>query len=221
MKKTFKRIAAVLAAASVIGTCSIGASAATKDDVIAAARGANFKEHYVQQLINFLNTSKFTESQYDIMIGYLYDTSEEMNKMAWKYFGVSLDDMKNSANSGSGDSENKDDDKSEAQDWVEDQLKDVMTEEDIMNVLDHLIEGGKELGLDITVESKGDKNFTMTVKDKDGNVQFVAPIGKLIDRTGVEEAENSMMPIAVSTAVTAAGLAGAVTLVFATRKNEE
>ncbi len=222
MKKTFKRIAAVLAAASVIGTASIGASAATKDDVIAAARGAGFLEEYVQQLINFLNTSKYTESQYDIMADSLYGAGEEMNEIALRYFGKTIPEMKGQGGS-SDNSKDKEDDKSDAQQWVEEQIKDAMTEKDIMNVLDHIVEGGKEIGLDITVENKGDKNFIMTVKDKDGNIQFVTPIGKLVDRTGVEEVKSNSMPIAMGgcAVLTAVGIAGAVTIAVKMRKNEE
>lgn len=69
MKKSFKRAVAAVSAVSVIAFGGLSASAATKEDVIAAARSAGFLEVYVQQLSNFLASNNFSSDQYDIMIG--------------------------------------------------------------------------------------------------------------------------------------------------------
>ena len=50
MKSYIKKIAAVVSAVSIIGTMSISVSAATADDVVAAARSAGVLDEYVQML---------------------------------------------------------------------------------------------------------------------------------------------------------------------------
>lgn len=215
MKKTLRKIAAVLAAVSVIGTASLSVSAGTKEDVIAAARGAGFLEEYVQVLVNYLNVNKFTESQYDILASRIAGVGSEMDKVAMQYFGKTVAEMK-------GEAEDKAEQSGEEfDDSFLNDLADKMTDDNMVEILDQMVEAGKEVGLDVTVEKKDDKNFILTVKDEEGNVQLVTPVGKLVDRTGVEETENNMMPVAACAAVTAVGIAGAAALVIGMRKNEE
>ncbi len=215
MKKTLRKIAAVLAAVSVIGTASLSVSAGTKEDVIAAARGAGFLEEYVQVLVNYLNVNKFTESQYDILASRIAGVGSEMDKVALQYFGKTVAEMK-------GEAEDKAEQSGEEfDDSFLNDLADKMTDDNMVEILDQMVEAGKEVGLDVTVEKKDDKNFILTVKDEEGNVQLVTPVGKLVDRTGVEETDNNMMPVAAGAAVTAVGIAGAAALVIGMRKNEE
>ena len=215
MKKTLRKIAAVLAAVSVIGTASLSVSAGTKEDVIAAARGAGFLEEYVQVLVNYLNVNKFTESQYDILASRIAGVGSEMDKVALQYFGKTVAGLKGEAEEKAEQSGGTVDDS-----FLND-LADKMTDDNMVEILDQMVEAGKEVGLDVTVEKKDDKNFILTVKDKDGNVQLVTPVGKLVDRTGVEETDNNMMPVAAGAAVAAVGIAGAAALVIGMRKNEE
>ncbi len=217
MKNKIKAIAAAAAAFTLIGTASIGASAATADDVVAAARGAGFLEEYVQMLQNYLNTSHFNSSQYDTMIGMLTSAGEDMDQVALDYFGKTVAEMKGEAQSKAEQTGSPIDDS------FLNEIVEQMKDEDVVNIVDKIISTGKELGLDITAEKKGDKNYVITIKDENGNVQLVAPIGKLIDRTGVEEPDSSInVTVAASSAtVAAAGCIGAAVLVSKAKKNEE
>ncbi len=217
MKKNIKKILSVLAAISVIGTASFSVSATSKEDVVAAARGAGFLEVYVQQLQSFLNTSNFTSDQYDVMIGALTSAGSEMDDVAMDYFGKTIAEMKGAAEEKAEEEGTPVDDS-----WLN-EIADKLTDENMTEILDEIVDAGKELDLDVTVEQKGEKEYTVTVKDKEGNVQFVAPIGKLVDRTGVEavKSENTVIPTITFAGVTTVGIAGAVVLTKALKKNEE
>ena len=194
MKGTFKKIAAAAAAVSIMCTAGISVSAATAEDVVAAARGAGFQEQYVQVLENYLKVNKFTESQYDILVSKISSVGSDMDDMAMKYFGLTVDEMKGGSGSGSSDSGDSGSTDIDLGDEKKNQfisdLVDKMTGEEIMNSINKIVDAGKQMGLDITVEKKGEKNFVMTVRDADGNVQLVTPVGKLVDTTGVEAASS-------------------------------
>ena len=96
-KKSFKRAVAAVSAVSVIAFGGLSASAATKEDVIAAARSAGFLEVYVQQLSNFLASNNFSSDQYDIMIGALGNIESYGDEIALQYFGKTLDEMRGQA----------------------------------------------------------------------------------------------------------------------------
>lgn len=215
MKNTIKKIAAAIAAISVIGTASLSVSAATKEDVIATARGAGFLEEYVQQLQNFLNTSNFTPEQYDIMVNGLASAGADMDDIAMQYFGKTIAQMKGEAESNA-DKNGKPVDDS----WLNN-IVDKMTDDNVVEILDKIVDTGKDLGLDVTVEKKGEKNFLITVKDKDGNVQFVSPVGKLVDRTGVSEAEGNNAAMPIFAGIAATGCLGALIIGKTAKSNEE
>lgn len=206
MKSYIKKIAAVVSAVSIIGTMSISVSAATADDVVAAARSAGFLEEYVQMLQNYLKVNKFSESQYDILVDKISNVGSEMDDVALKNFGKTIAEMKGEA-------------KVDPDTGVVD---DKMTNENIMNSLNEIVEAGKKMGLNITVEQKGDKNFLMTVRDADGNVQTVVPVGKLVDTTGAEDNSAEGYPefALLCSAVIAAGGIGAWLLSIANKKME-
>ncbi|MGN0612684.1 MAG: hypothetical protein ACI4JB_02175 [Porcipelethomonas sp.] len=228
MKNHIKRLAAAAAAISVIGTASLSVSAATADDVVAAARGAGFQEEYVQVLQNYLNVSKFTSEQYDIMVDTLYSVGSEMDDIAMQYFGTTIAGMKGAGQSSSGDSDSDDN-----KDFDDSFLKDLankMTDDNIVSILDQMVSAGKELGLDVSFEKKSDKNYVLTVKDADGNIQLVTPIGNLVDRTGVQageltavtnESENSDLPALYILAAAALGCTGAAALAKTAKKEEK
>ena len=216
MKKTFKRIAAVLAAATVIGTASVNVSAATADDVVAAARAAGFLEEYVQTLQNYLNVTKFNSAQYDILVEKFSSVGEEMDDVAMRYFGKTVAEMKGEAE------KEAEKNGTEFDDSFLSDLADKMTNDNMLDILDEMVDAGKELGLDVTVEKKAEKNFILTIKDKDGNVQLVTPVGKLVDRTGVSDTAKSSSAVAAACAgAVVLGVTGAGVLVLRLRKNEE
>lgn len=231
MKKTFKRIIAALAAVSVIAFGGISASATTADDVIAAARGAGILDTYVAQLENFLRANDFTSNQYDMMIDGLgnirnismdvvrqyFPDAESIDEFFVGYEGGSSDDS-DSDNTSPTTKPNLSKDEQTIQDIAQ-QIQDNMTNEQMLDAIQEVIDTGKKIGLDITVEQTGDKSFTMTVKDKDGNVKLVAPIGKLVSTTGVEaqQQDGSFVTVAaICASVLAAGGIGAYIL---SRKN--
>lgn len=231
MKKTFKRIIAALAAVSVIAFGGISASATTADDVIAAARGAGILDTYVAQLENFLRANDFTSNQYDMMIDGLgnirnismdvvrqyFPDAESIDEFFVGYEGGSSDDS-DSDNTSPTTKPNLSKDEQTIQDMAQ-QIQDNMTNEQMLDAIQEVIDTGKKIGLDITVEQTGDKSFTMTVKDKDGNVKLVAPIGKLVSTTGVEaqQQDGSFVTVAaICASVLAAGGIGAYIL---SRKN--
>lgn len=183
MKGSLKKIAAAVAAVSIMCTAGINVSAATAEDVVAAARAAGFLEEYVQVLDNYLKVNKFSSSQYDILVEKIGNVGSEMDDVALKHFGKTIAEMKGEAQV---DPETGVVDDSFLNDVVE-----KMTSEQVMNSLNEIVAAGKKMGLDITVEQKGEKNFVMTVRDADGNVQLVTPIGQLVDRTGVQDDLNN------------------------------
>ena len=217
MKNTIKKIAAAIAAISVIGTASVSVSAATKEDVIAAARGAGFLEIYVQQLQNYLNVTKFTPEQYDIMVNGFSGIGSEMDDIAMQYFGKTVAQMKGEAQDNADPSSPSADDS-----WIKD-LEDKMTDDNVLDIIDQIVQTGKDLDLDVTVEKKDEKSFLLTVKDQDGNIQFVTPVGKLVDRTGVSETEsnNTAMPSISFAGLAAAGCLGVFGLGKAVKSDEE
>lgn len=229
MKKTFKRIIAAVSAVSVIAFGGISASATTADDVIAAARGAGILDTYVAQLENFLRANDFTSNQYDMMIDGLGNIRNISIDVVRQYFpdaesideffvgGGSSDDS-DSDNTSPTTKPNLSKDEQTIQDMAQ-QIQDNMTNDQMLQAIQEVIDTGKKIGLDITVEQTGDKSFTMTVKDKDGNVKLVAPIGKLVSTTGVEAQQqdgNFVTVAAICASVLAAGGIGAYIL---SRKN--
>lgn len=106
------------------------------------------------------------------------------------------------------------------------QVVDKMTNDQLIKSLNEIVNTGKQLGLDITVEQNGDKNFIMTVKDSKGNVQLVTPIGKVVATTGAEaEVDESDLGFesvaALCASVLAAGGIGAWLLGRKNRKAGE
>lgn len=230
MKKSFKRAVAAVSAVSVIAFGGLSASAATKEDVIAAARSAGFLEVYVQQLSNFLASNNFSSDQYDIMIGALGNIESYGDEIALQYFGKTLDEMRGQAEEEADkkNESNKGDNKFDvpASDSWAAQVVDKMTNDQLIKSLNEIVNTGKQLGLDITVEQNGDKNFIMTVKDSKGNVQLVTPIGKVVATTGAEaEVDESDLGIesvaALCASVLAAGGIGAWLLGRKNRKAGE
>lgn len=238
MKNKLKRIIAAIAAVSVIAFGGTSVSAATAEDVVAAARGAGILDTYVMQLENFLRANKFNSNQYDMMIegiGNIRNISIEVVQQYFpeiesidEFFGGSgnsstdasseTNDSQSSSSSSSGNNLSKDE--QTIQDMAE-QIQDKMTNEQMLQAIQEIITTGKKIGLDITVEQIGDKSFTMTVKDKDGNVKLVAPIGKLVSTTGVEAGQQDggfASAAAICASVMAAGSIGAWAL---SRKNRK
>ncbi len=223
MKKNIKKILAAISAVSVIAFGGISASAATADDVIGAARAAGFLEVYVVQLENFLLANKYTSGQYDTLVGAFANIESYGDEVALRYFGKTLAEMRGEGESdstgntsgggstGSGSTSGGGISKSASDSWAA-KVADKMTNEDMLKSLDEIIASGKELGLDVTVEQTGDKSFNVTVKDKDGKIQLIAPIGKIVSKTGVEAetTENNFASVAaICASIMAAGGIGA------------
>lgn len=104
------------------------------------------------------------------------------------------------------------------------EIEDKVTHEEMLESINQIISTGKELGLDITVEQNGEKNFTITVKDEEGNVKLVTPVGKLVSKTGVETPDNNgnfVSVAALSASLLAAGCVGAWVIGRKNNKIEE
>ncbi len=214
MKRTIKRLLAAVSAVSVLTFSGLSVSAATAEDVIGAARAAGFLEVYIQQLDNFLKTHSYTSAQYDMMLNALGNIEDIGDEVAQKYFGKTLDEMRGEAGV---DKETGVPDDS----WAAD-IADKMSNHQLMSSLKELVNAGKKMGLDVTIDKKGDKNYVMTVRDASGNIQMIAPVGKIVDRTGVEVSEeNPFIGFALTSAVCGALLtAGGAGLLLLKRKNE-
>lgn len=230
MRKTIRHMAAVIAAVSVMATAGISVSAATASDVVGAARSAGFLEIYVQQLDNYLKVNKFTSRQYDIMIDKLGNVESIGDDVAMKYFGKTLAEMRGQGGSGSGSTDSTDStggtgskpngDLSEVlpNNDVAQQITDKMSDEEMLKAINEIVAAGKEVGVDISVDKVASKVYTLTVRDKDGNIQMVTTLGKAVDKTGAEvpqSSENHAVPAAAALVIAAAG-AGAYCL---SRKN--
>ena len=225
MRKTIRHMAAVIAAVSVMATAGISVSAATASDVVGAARSAGFLEIYVQQLDNYLKVNKFTSHQYDVMIQKLGNVESIGDDVAMKYFGKTLAEMRGQG--GSGNTEGTDSTGSTANgdlseilpnDNVAQQITDKMSDEEMLQVINEIVDAGKEVGVDISVDKVASKVYTLTVRDKDGNIQMVTTLGKAVDKTGAEipqSSENHAVPAAAALVIAVAG-AGAYCL---SRKN--
>ena len=214
MKRTIKRLLAAVSAVSVLTFSGLSVSAATAEDVIGAARAAGFLEVYIQQLENFLKTHSYTSAQYDMMLNALGNIEDIGDDVAQKYFGKTLDEMRGEAGV---DKETGVPDDS----WAAD-IADKMSNDQLMSSLNELVNAGKKMGLDVTIDKKGDKNYVMTVRDANGNIQMIAPVGKIVDRTGAEvNEENSFIGFALTSAVCGALLTdGGAGLLLLKRKNE-
>lgn len=82
-------VSAVLGAACfAVAAGSLSASAATKEDVIAAARAAGFPEVYVQAGINKLNEEEYTSEDYDSFIAALHTYEDEIWEKINQQFGT-------------------------------------------------------------------------------------------------------------------------------------
>lgn len=222
MKFTIKKALAAIAASAMMLAMPMSASAATEDDVVAAARGAGFLEEYVQMLQNYLNVTKFTPEQYDIMVEKLYSAGSEFDDIAMQYFGKTVAQLKGE---GASVGNSNEDDTTDPE--VQNKLKEIASHLDnkqIETIINEMKEAGKAMGVDVSFEKKGDKNYVVTVKDKDGNVQLVTPIGKLVDTTGAEESEDDIS-IALIAAVlggsAALGCAGAYVIAVISKKKED
>lgn len=231
MRKTIRHMAAVIAAVSVMATAGISVSAATASDVVGAARSAGFLEIYVQQLDNYLKVNKFTSHQYDVMIQKLGNVESIGDDVAMKYFGKTLAEMRGQGGSGNtegtdstggtqGTSGTSNGDLSEIlpNDNVAQQITDKMSDEEMLQAINEIVDAGKEVGVDISVDKVASKVYTLTVRDKDGNIQMVTTLGKAVDKTGAEipqSSENHAVPAAAALVIAVAG-AGAYCL---SRKN--
>ena len=230
MKKGFKRVIAAISAVTVIAFGGISASATTADDVIAAARGAGILDTYVAQLENFLRANEFTSNQYDMMIDGLGNIRNISMDVVRQYFpdaqsideffvgGGSSDDSDSDNTSPTTKPENLSKDEQSLKDMAE-QIQDNMTNEQMLDAIQEVIDTGKKIGLDVTVEQTGDKSFTMTVKDKDGNVKLVAPIGKLVSTTGVEAQQQDGSFVTVAAICASVLVAGGIGAWVLSRKN--
>lgn len=89
MKKLKSFVASLLvtAAASVFIGTGIRAAAATKEDVIAAARSVGLYDNYIQMAINHLETTSYTSEQYDQMVSLIYANGASLNDMIKDYLG--------------------------------------------------------------------------------------------------------------------------------------
>ena len=225
-------MAAVIAAVSVMATAGISVSAATASDVVGAARSAGFLEIYVQQLDNYLKVNKFTSHQYDVMIEKLGNVESIGDDVAMKYFGKTLAEMRGQGGSGSstestdstggtqgsGSTANGDLSEILPNNNVAQQITDKMSDEEMLKAINEIVDAGKEVGVDISVDKVASKVYTLTVRDKDGNIQMVTTLGKAVDKTGAElpqSSENHAVPAAAALIIAAAG-AGAYCL---SRKN--
>lgn len=237
--KKFRSIIAAVSAVTVIALGSMPVSATTAADVVAAARGAGIHSTYVAQLENFLAANEFTSEQYDKMIGGLGNIGSISLSVVQRYFPEiqSIEDFYNGPSSGGSDKdpENTDPTENKKPETIvngtltpeeeniknkTEEIMDSMTTDDMLAAIDELIQTGKEIGLDITAEQVGDKAFTITVKDKDGNIKLVAPIGQLVSKTGVEavSADTNYAPAVASAALLVSGIAA---VAFLNRKNRE
>ncbi len=224
MKFTIKKTLAAVAAAAMMAAVPMSASAATKEDVVQAARDAGFLEEYVQKLANYLKVTPFNSEQYDKMISKLQNVGSQYDELALEYFGKTVEELRTPAPDDDGNDSDGDDNTLDPE--VQKKLAEIakkMTNKDREKIFNELIEAGKEIGVDVSFEKKGDNDYIVTVKDEDGNVQFVAPIGKLVDTTGAEEDDDVSIALvaAVFGGSAALGCAGAYVLAAISKKKED
>lgn len=220
MKFTIKKKLAAVASAIMIAAMPMNASAATNEDVVAAARNAGFLEEYVQMLQNYLNVTKFTPEQLDIAAEKLATAGEEFDDIAMQYFGKTVAQLKGEGvSSAQGDDNDLDPD-------IQNKLADIakhLDDKQVQKIIKEMQDAGKAMGVDVSFEKKGDKEYILTVKDKDGNIQLVTPIGKLVDTTGAEESDDISIALilAVFGGSAALGCTGAYLLASISKKKED
>jgi len=88
MKKLIKIICVLSASISVFASPVLinKVTAATKEDVIAAAQQAGISDIYLQQGLNYLDSTNYTPEQYDQIIGQIYSYKNSTDEAIEKYF---------------------------------------------------------------------------------------------------------------------------------------
>lgn len=86
--RKIKTLAAVFSAAAVVMSGGLTASAATVDDVIAAAYAAGWPDWMVQEAVNMFSGGDYTSEQCDKAIAQIYQYNEEAGKQIAEQLGV-------------------------------------------------------------------------------------------------------------------------------------
>ncbi len=89
LKSAVFTAAVTMAAAIPFSSSADSVSAATKEDVIAAARAAGFPESYVQQGANYLEGMEYTSEQYDKMVSEILGYTGRTDEAIALYLGES------------------------------------------------------------------------------------------------------------------------------------
>ena len=206
--KLAKRISAAVLSLAMVATMAVSASAATKDEVVQAAKDNGVQAHNVKQLENFLKShnDKFTDAERDEMVKAIADAGEIVKKYTDKDL-ASLEESER------------------------DSILSSMTEEDKKAVLDKMVDMGAKVKVKVTYE-KSDANFgydvyatyigdsgdgsTSGTGDDNGNKQDTTKKDNLPNTGDV----NSVNSVAVVMAAMAIVLAGTGIVVVA-KKNKE
>lgn len=188
-------ISATVTAVMMTSMC-ITASAATKSDVIAAAKATGVPDIYVQQLTNYLNVVSFTPEQYDKMVAlansYKGISDEKAQELYQKYAGELSSSEKEDIYKG-------------------------FSAEQKAEILNKVAEVGGDVDVNITVDKVSDKRYSITATDKDGKVVTVINAGQFVDQTG----EKDYTPYAVAGVGATLLLASAAALSVLNRKNKK
>lgn len=91
LKSAVFTAAVTMAAAIAFSGSADSVSAATKEDVIAAARAAGFPESYVQQGTNYLEGTEYTSEQYDRMVSEILSYTGRTDEAIALYLGQTGD----------------------------------------------------------------------------------------------------------------------------------
>ena len=204
-------VSAVLGAACfAVAAGSLSASAATKEDVIAAARAAGFPEVYVQAGINKLNEEEYTSEDYDSFIAALHTYEDEIWEKINQQFGTVTTAPENGGPSTTVTTTapvqkpfinmTLEEKVAYVQSLPEDERAKFMaslstTEKnsiikqlslnDKTDIINKLIETGKTMGFYFTVDDLEDDKLTISARDEEGKLIDVSSMGVVVDDTGI------------------------------------
>ena len=89
MKKTWRKVCAILCSVALLGAgATVPVSAATVDDVIAAAYAVGIPSQYIQEGIAMYGGGNYTSEQCDQAVASIYSYQGRVDDLLYDYFGV-------------------------------------------------------------------------------------------------------------------------------------
>lgn len=170
-------------------------SAATKEDVIAAAKAAGFSENVVQSGINLIESGNYSEQEYDSMLSAIEvfkGMTNEAIKECLNSSGINVD-IPSSENNEESSKEFSSLTEKEKDEYIADmttseknQIIKELDRDKQIEIIDKLIDASESIGLNVTVDSLSKDKLEYSIRDTSGEVVDIASVGNIVDDTGID-----------------------------------